>query len=193
VRNRNGRLQIELTSPNTSGSSSAALYARISIDREESISIESQVAALHELCMQRGWSVADDAIFVDRGFSGKNTRRPGFQAMLSRVKRGEFGAVVVYKLDRISRSVSDLFATVDEFERNGCSFVASSQPFDTSTPVGKLLLTMLAGVAAFEREMIVERTRDSLLNNTAVRLNRWSRPKKLVFARHCGRVCMPSI
>lgn len=144
--------------------SRAALYSRISIDREESISIDSQVAVARDMCAARGWSLAEDAIFVDRGFSGKNTRRPSFQQMMARVKNREFDVVLVYKLDRASRSVSDLFATIETLERHGCAFVSATQPLDTSTPIGKMMVAMLAAVAQFEREMIAERTRDALAN-----------------------------
>lgn len=79
-----------------------ALYARQSVDNKESISIESQL----DLCRQKALG-HDCREYKDKGFSGKNTERPSFQEMMKDIRKGEIEAVVVYKLDRISRSVLD--------------------------------------------------------------------------------------
>ena len=108
------------------------LYARQSVEKQDSISVESQL----EFCR---FEIKGQAFrtYIDRGFSGKDTRRPGFEALMEDIRRGEIQAVVVYKLDRISRSIVDFSNMMEVFQSYGVSFISSTEKFDTSTPIGR--------------------------------------------------------
>ncbi|CAM2007227.1 recombinase family protein [Acanthopleuribacter pedis] len=108
-----------------------------------------------------GWTV-EPTEYNDGGFTGANTDRPALQQLLGDAKAGKFEAIAVYKVDRISRSVRDLVSLVEEFQILGIEFVSVSQSFDTSTPIGRLLLNILGSFGQFERETIVERVRDKI-------------------------------
>lgn len=138
-----------------------AIYARQSVDRADSISIESQI----EYCRYetRG---GECEVFQDKGYSGKNTDRPNFQTMLDAVRRGEVKRVIVYKLDRISRSILDFATMMDEFQEHGVQFVSCTEKFDTSTPMGRAMLNICIVFAQLERETIQQRVCDAYISRS---------------------------
>ena len=95
--------------------------------------------------------------FVDNGFSGGNTDRDGFQKMMKLVRQGKVKKVIVYKLDRISRSMSDFLNILQEFKSCKVEFISSQESFDTSSPYGELIIKLLMVFAEFERTSIIER------------------------------------
>lgn len=133
-----------------------ALYARQSIEKKDSISVESQL----EYCRYetRGNACLE---YTDRGFSGKNTHRPGFEKMMEDIRDGRIGRVIVYKLDRISRSILDFANMMEFFQRHQVEFVSSTEKFDTSTPIGRAMLNICIVFAQLERETIQKRVTDA--------------------------------
>lgn len=138
-----------------------AIYGRQSVDRADSISIESQI----EYCQYetRGGTYKT---FTDKGYSGKNVDRPQFQAMMEAIRRGEVGRVIVYKLDRISRSILDFAAMMAEFQQYGVEFVSCTEKFDTSAPMGRAMLNICIVFAQLERETIQMRVMDAYLSRS---------------------------
>jgi DNA invertase Pin-like site-specific DNA recombinase len=133
-----------------------AIYARQSIDKKDSISIESQIEfCRHEL---KGGQAKE---YRDKGYSGKNTDRPDFQRLLRDIEAGLIAKVVVYKLDRISRSILDFARLMELFQRYNVEFVSSTEKFDTSTPMGRAMLNICIVFAQLERETIVSRVTDA--------------------------------
>ncbi|NCB49895.1 MAG: recombinase family protein [Alphaproteobacteria bacterium] len=100
--------------------------------------------------------------YTDGGISGGTTDRPALQEMIRDIKAGKIQTVVVYKVDRLSRSIMDFHNMMTEFDKHSCNFVSITQAFDTSTSMGKLTLNMLLSFAQFEREVSSERVRDKL-------------------------------
>ncbi|MDP1526403.1 MAG: recombinase family protein [Rhodocyclaceae bacterium] len=144
-----------------------AVYCRVSTDErldQEFNSIDAQKEAGHAyITSQRieGWiSVADD--YDDPGFSGGNTERPGLKRLLADIERGLIDIVVVYKIDRLTRSLADFSKMVEVFERKEVSFVSVTQQFNTTTSMGRLMLNVLLSFAQFEREVTGERIRDKI-------------------------------
>lgn len=133
-----------------------AIYARQSVDKKDSISIESQI----EFCL---YEVRGDAyqIYEDKGYSGKNTDRPKFQEMITDIRNGKIDTVIVYKLDRISRSILDFANLMELFQQFHVSFVSSTEKFDTSTPMGRAMLNICIVFAQLERETIQKRVFDA--------------------------------
>ena len=105
--------------------------------------------------------------YSDGGISGGTMERPGLQALLEEVHAGKVQVVVVYKVDRLSRSIIDFHKMMQEFDRYGCNFVSITQSFDTSNSMGKLTLNMLLSFAQFEREVSAERVRDKIAASKA--------------------------
>lgn len=138
-----------------------AIYGRQSVDRTDSISIESQI----EYCQYeiRGGAYKT---FEDKGYSGKNTERPQFQAMMQAIHRGEIRRVIVYKLDRISRSILDFATMMAEFQEYDVEFVSCTEKFDTSTPVGRAMLNICIVFAQLERETIQMRVEDAYISRS---------------------------
>ena len=132
------------------------LYARKSVERENSISCETQIEYCKMMMKpeERGEKVE---IFVDNGFSGGNINRDGFQNMMKLVRQGKVSKVIVYKLDRISRSLSDFMNILQEFKEHKVEFVSSQESFDTSSPYGELIVKILMVFAEFERTSIINR------------------------------------
>lgn len=133
-----------------------AIYARQSLDKKDSLSIETQV----ELC-RRETAGTEIKVYIDKGFSGKNTNRPQFTRMMEDVEKGLVSKVIVYKLDRLSRSLLDFAAMIDTFKRHGVEFLSTREKFDTSTPIGNAMLSIIMVFAQLERETIQLRVRDS--------------------------------
>jgi DNA invertase Pin-like site-specific DNA recombinase len=117
-----------------------------------------------------GWQLA--AAYEDGGFSGANTERPSFQRLLADIEAKKIEVVVVYKVDRLSRSLLDFAKVMDRFNQAGAAFVSVTQNFSTADAMGRLTLNMLMSFAEFEREMISERTRDKI--QAARRKGRWT-------------------
>ena len=138
-----------------------AIYARQSVDRADSISIESQV----EHC-QYEVKKEEYQVYTDKGFSGKNTDRPEYQLMMTHIKSGLIKKVVVYKLDRISRSILDFSKMMEDFQRYGVEFVSSTEKFDTSTPMGRAMLNICIVFAQLERETIQKRVTDAYVSRS---------------------------
>jgi DNA invertase Pin-like site-specific DNA recombinase len=118
-----------------------------------------------------GWVVLAER-YDDGGFSGGNTERPGLQRLLADVEAGKVDCVVVYKVDRLSRSLLDFAQLMRTFEQKQVSFVSVTQQFNTATSMGRLILNVLLSFAQFEREIISERTRDKIA--AACRKGKWT-------------------
>lgn len=133
-----------------------AIYARQSVDKKDSISIESQIDfCKYEL---RGESYKE---YIDKGYSGKNTDRPQLRLLIEDIKRGLVSKVVVYKLDRISRSILDFSNMMALFQEYNVEFISSTEKFDTSTPMGRAMLNICIVFAQLERETIQKRIQDA--------------------------------
>lgn len=108
-----------------------------------------------------GW-VYRDQIYSDGGISGGHMERPGLQALIADIEAGLIDIVVVYKVDRLTRSLADFAKLVDVFDRHAVSFVSITQAFNTTTSMGRLTLNVLLSFAQFEREVTAERIRDKI-------------------------------
>ena len=144
-----------------------AVYCRVSSDErldQTFNSIDAQKEAGHAyIASQRseGWiPVADD--YDDGGFSGGNMERPALKRLMADIEDGRIDIVVVYKIDRMTRSLADFSKMVEVFERIGVSFVSVTQQFNTTTSMGRLMLNVLLSFAQFEREVTGERIRDKI-------------------------------
>lgn len=144
-----------------------AIYTRKST--EEGLDMEfNTLDAQREACeayiasqRSEGWVATRDR-YDDGGFSGGNLERPGLKQLLTDIDDGLIDVVVVYKIDRLSRSLMDFSKPVEIFDRNGVTFVSVTQSFNTTTSMGRLTLNILLSFAQFEREVIGERIRDKV-------------------------------
>jgi site-specific DNA recombinase len=110
---------------------------------------------------QAGWTLIR-ARYDDGGYSGGSTDRPALQRLLSDVKAGKIDVIVVYKVDRLTRSLADFAKLVELFDGHGVFFVSVTQQFNTTTSMGRLTLNILLSFAQFEREVTSERIRDKI-------------------------------
>ena len=133
-----------------------AIYARQSVDKKDSISIESQI----DFCKYE-LKGGNSKEYTDKGFSGKNTDRPRFKELISDIEQGLISKVVVYKLDRISRSIIDFANMMELFQKYNVEFISSTEKFDTSTPMGRAMLNICIVFAQLERETIQKRVTDA--------------------------------
>lgn len=134
------------------------LYLRVSTQEQakEGYSIGEQEARLKDYSKAMRWDIYK--IYIDPGFSGADTNRPALQNLISDVEEGKIDKVVVYKLDRLSRSQLDTLYLIEKvFLANNCDFVSMTENFDTSTPFGRAMIGILAVFAQLEREKIHER------------------------------------
>ena len=153
----------------------AAIYARVSTTNGQDP--EMQLRELREYCERRGWAMAGE--YVDTGISGAREKRPELDRMMAGAHRRRFDAVVVWKFDRFARSVSHLLRALETFKALGIEFVSLSEQVDTSTPMGKMVFTVLGAVAELERSLIAERVRAGLRNARA-KGKRLGRPPRAV-------------
>lgn len=134
------------------------LYARVSTQEQakEGYSIDEQIDRLKKYSEAMGWK--EYKLYVDAGYSGGNMNRPELQNIMSDAKDRKLEKVVVYKLDRLSRSQKDTLLLIEDvFLANNCDFISMSENFDTSTPFGRAMIGILAVFAQLEREQIKER------------------------------------
>jgi len=110
--------------------------------------------------------------YDDGGFTGGNMERPALRRLLSHIEAGKIQCVVVYKVDRLSRSLMDFARIIAVFEKYNVSFVSVTQQFNTTNSLGRLTLNILLSFAQFEREIIAERTRDKM--SAARRKGKWT-------------------
>ncbi len=134
-----------------------AIYARQSVDKKDSISIDSQI----EFCKREVPEGEKIKVYKDKGYSGKNIDRPSFQQLLEDIKKGNITKIVIYRLDRMSRSLLDFAGLVETFNEYGVEFVSSTEKFDTSTPIGRAMLSIIMVFAQLERETIAGRIKDN--------------------------------
>ena len=132
-----------------------ALYVRQSVDKKDSISIEAQI----EMCAVQ--ARGEYTVFADKGFSGKNTNRPAFKNMLNQIRNKSIDRIIVYRIDRLSRSIADFSVFWQELEKYGVEFLSVNEKFDTSSPIGRAMLYIIMSFAQLERETIAERIRDN--------------------------------
>lgn len=145
----------------------SALYGRQSLDVKDSLSVSMQLEKARAMC--EPGEVCKE--YVDKGFSGKNTNRPGFIRLMQDIEEGLIGRVIVYKLDRFSRSVLDFCEAWEVMEKQGVEFLSVNEKFDTGTPMGKAMLLILMVFAQMERETISERVTDNYY--TRAKLGSW--------------------
>lgn len=139
-----------------------ALYVRVSTASKsrkgDTVAFDQdpavQEAPLRQLIAQRGWQVHE--VYSDR-MSGSRERRPGLDRLMADAKRGKFDVVVVWRFDRFARSVRQLVNALEEFRGMGIDFVSHQEAVDTSTPMGKVMFTVIAAMAELERSVIRER------------------------------------
>ena len=110
---------------------------------------------------QEGWLLLDER-FDDGGISGATLERPALQRLLLATERGQVDAIVVYRIDRLSRSQMDFLRLVEVFEQRGVAIVSVTESFDTKTPMGRMTLSLLMTFAQFEREVIAQRIKDKI-------------------------------
>lgn len=153
-----------------------AIYTRKSVTEgldQDFNSLDAQREAAEAFIKSQqheGW-VSDETRYDDGGFSGGDTDRPALQRLLKDIKSGLINCVVVYKVDRLSRSLLDFAQMVDVFDKYEVSFVSVTQQFNTNSSMGRLTLNVLLSFAQFEREVIGERTRDKM--SAARRKGKW--------------------
>jgi len=139
-----------------------ALYIRVSTDEQarEGYSLTTQREFLENYAKQQGWQVAypePGEIYEDDGFSAGSLMRPALQRFLRDARAKRFDLVLVYKLDRFSRKLKDLLTLIEDLESWGVGFKSATEPFDTTSSGGKLMLQQLGSFAEFERTRIAER------------------------------------
>jgi len=144
-----------------------AIYTRVSTTEglaQEFTSLDNQRESAESYIQSQkseGWAALPEH-YDDAGFTGANTDRPALQKLMADIKEGKISCVVVYKVDRLSRSLLDFSQLLESFEQNNVTFVSVTQSFSTNTSMGRLTLNILLSFAQFEREIISERTRDKM-------------------------------
>jgi DNA invertase Pin-like site-specific DNA recombinase len=137
-------------------------YVRVSTEEQamSGAGLEAQRRAITAECRRRGWELVET--IEDRGYSAKDLRRPGVQEALRTLGAGGAKALVVAKLDRLSRSMIDFAAVMAKAQKQNWALVALDVAVDSSTPAGEAMVHMLATFAQFERRLIAQRTREAL-------------------------------
>ncbi|PTM58337.1 recombinase family protein [Desmospora activa] len=137
----------------------ARTYIRVSTDEQarEGFSLSAQAARCRQFIQSQGWE--EDGSYKDDGYSAKNLERPGMQQMLRDAKEKQFDVLVVYRLDRLVRSVVDLHLVINLLEEKKIAFKSVTEVFDTTTAMGRFFITLVGSMAQWERENLGERVR----------------------------------
>jgi len=134
-----------------------AIYARVSTQDQ---STESQLLDLRQYATSRGWSVFKE--YTDNGVSGSTDNRPALNELMDDAKKRRFGAVLVWRFDRMARNTKHLILALEEFRNLGIDFVSYQENIDTSSPLGSAIFTIISAVAQLERDIIAERVKAGL-------------------------------
>jgi site-specific DNA recombinase len=142
-------------------------YVRVSTDRqaEQGVSLEAQEAKIRAMATVQGARLLE--VIVDGGESAKSLNRAGLQRLIALVDGGKVDAVIVAKLDRLTRSVKDLCGLLELFEKRKVALISVAESLDTGSAAGRLVITIMGAVSQWEREAIGERTRDALRHKRA--------------------------
>lgn len=145
----------------------AAAYVRVSTDHQadNGVSLDMQTGKVRAMAEVQDAELVE--VITDAGESAKSLKRPGMLHLLDLVNADAIDSVIVYKLDRLTRSVRDLGELLELFDRHGVSLISVSESLDTGTAAGRLVLNVMASVAQWEREIIAERTREALASKKA--------------------------
>jgi site-specific DNA recombinase len=128
----------------------AAIYARYSSALQSESSIDAQLASCRQFCVARGYTVA--AEYIDRAESGSTTERTQFKRLMADVQAAAYNVVITHKLDRLSRSMTDVMLIMREFQGRAVTYASVTEQFDFTTPIGKIILAVLAGMAEWYLE-----------------------------------------
>ena len=167
---------IQTSSPAPNGGVRCAIYTRKSTDEGldqdfNSLDAQRESAEAYVLSQRHeGWTCLPDR-YDDGGFTGGNMHRPALERLSADIDAGRIDCVVVYKVDRLSRSLLDFARIMELFDRHTVSFVSVTQQFNTTSSMGRLTLNILLSFAQFEREIISERTKDKM--SAARRKGKW--------------------
>src|SRR5687767_9261232 len=137
----------------------AALYMRVST-KNHGQTTETQAVALQDYAVRRGFEIVEE--YRDEGISGSKDSRPALDRLMKDARARKFDVAIVARFDRFARSVSHLLRALEEFSHLGVDFVSLSESVDTSTPMGKMIFTVLGAVAELERNLIKERVQMGL-------------------------------
>lgn len=155
-------------------SETAGVYVRVSTDQQ---TLENQRESLEAFVEHRGWT---PVYFEDDGYSGSDADRPGYQELMEAARTGEVDVVVVWKLDRLGRSMTQLLMDVERLQSWGVDLVTHEGQIDTTSPWGKLQLAVFSALAEIERDIISERTQAAYQRKQANGEEDWGRPRKEV-------------
>jgi len=165
-----------------------ALYMRVST-KGHGQNTDTQALALREYAQRRGFQIVGE--YRDEGISGSKDSRPALDRLMKDARARKFDMVIVARFDRFARSVSHLLRALEEFSHLGVDFVSLSESIDTSTPMGKMIFTVLGAVAELERNLIKERVHMGI-NRARKEGKRLGRPKR-VFDREKARTLLQSM
>jgi len=137
-------------------------YTRVSTEEQaaEGVSLASQRTKIEAYGTVKDWQLTE--VIEDAGVSARSLNRPGIARLIEMVERGEVQTVIVYKLDRLTRSVADLDRLVKLFDKKGVALVSLQESLDATTATGRLMMNLLASVSQWEREVVGERTHDAM-------------------------------
>ena len=135
-----------------------AVYVRVSTEEQakEGYSLAAQTDKIVEFIKNKGWTYSE--VYCDDGYSAAHRRRPALERMLADAAQRQFEAVMVYKIDRLSRNLKDLIEIVEELAKDGAGFKSITELIDTTTPEGRLMFHQFGSFAQYERELISQRT-----------------------------------